>query len=587
MKTALYTPLIVLLAALMPLQQSSGQDGSDGAERSGSEQHSVFSVPGEQDAVDDPNERLKRDEDLKAKIDSMDSVFEAWDNADTPGCAVGVSRDGRKVVERAWGMADLENPVRNTPSTIFEAGSVSKQFVTAPVILLHLEGKLDLDDDVREYVPELPDYDHTITLRNLMNHTSGLRDWGSVAAISGWGRSSRTHDHDHVADILSRQQKLNFPPGERYSYSNSGYNLLAIIVTRVTGQPFAEFSQERIFDELGMTSTQWRDDYTRVVENRSAAYSGSEGDETFSINRPIEHVHGNGGLLTTVGDLLTWNHALDSEYFGEEFNELMHERGVLNSGRAIHYASGIRYGSAHGQQTIGHTGATSGYRAFLSRFMEEDLSVAMLCNVTGVSTSGMGNAVAGLFLRDPADPDEPAEPEGVNVSRDRLEQLAGIYADEHNHRSTQLEVEDGVLKANGTELTPLSESEFRVGSSDTRYVFESQGRTGNYRIQIHREGHGEEWLLPAEEADEDAMDLSRYTGTYESPDAETTVKITEEDGELVLHRRPDSEFTLNPVYKDAFSGFGMLRFFGDDGDQADEFAYSSGRVYDLRFYRKD
>ncbi len=182
------------------------------------------------------------------------------------------SKDGKPIVQKAYGMADLEHDAPNRADTIFEAGSVSKQFTAAAVLLLAQDGKLSLDDPVRKYVPELPDYGAPLTIRHMLHHTSGLRDWGEVASIAGWPRTSRVYTHAHVIDILCRQKALNFPSGAQYSYSNSGYNLAAIIVSRVSGKTFAEFSNERIFAPLGMTKTSWRDDYTRVVKGRAIAY---------------------------------------------------------------------------------------------------------------------------------------------------------------------------------------------------------------------------------------------------------------------------------------------------------------------------
>jgi CubicO group peptidase (beta-lactamase class C family) len=200
----------------------------------------------------------------------IDAVFSKW-TAQTPGCAVGVSKDGGPVVQKAYGMADLEHDVPNRADTIFEAGSVSKQFTAAAVLLLAQEGRLSLDDPVRKHVPELPDYGAPLTIRHMLQHTSGLRDWGELAAIAGWPRTSRVHTHEHVVDILSRQKSLNFPSGTQYSYSNSGYNLAAVIVARVSGRSFAEFSNERIFTPLGMSRTSWRDDHTRIVKGRATA----------------------------------------------------------------------------------------------------------------------------------------------------------------------------------------------------------------------------------------------------------------------------------------------------------------------------
>src|SRR5918996_5999137 len=207
----------------------------------------------------------------KAKVVAgADRAFEKFTKAyvaPAPGCAAAVSLNGETVFEKAFGLADLELNVSNTPQTIFEAGSVAKQFTAAAIVLLQQEGKLSLDDPVRKYIPELPDYGVPLLIRHMLNHTSGLRDWGSVAGIGGWPRTTRAYTHAHVLDIVSRQRSLNFPSGTRYSYSNSGYNLAAILVSRVSGMPFAEFSRQRIFEPLGMARSSWRDDFARIVKD--------------------------------------------------------------------------------------------------------------------------------------------------------------------------------------------------------------------------------------------------------------------------------------------------------------------------------
>ena len=346
----------------------------------------------------------------------VDEIFAPWSLVTSPGCAVGVSKDGLNIFARGYGMADLEHDVPNTAETIFEGGSLSKQFTAAAIMLLVMDGKLSLDDDVRDYIPEVPDYGTTVTLRHMMTHTSGLRDWGSVAQISGWGRGERSHDHADVLDIVSRQSALNFEPGHEYSYSNTGYNLLAIIVGRVSGMSFAEFSSKRIFEPLGLEHTQWRDDYRRIVKGRSAAYTALA-DGTFEINRPTEYVHGNGGILTTVGDLLTWNQALTTGRLGgREFVALMHETGRLNDGSDIVYAGGLRVAESVGVPAVSHTGSTAGYRAFTARYPDQGIAVAMLCNVTNVPTGGTGARIAREFLGVVPDPVVPA---GVGVPRDR------------------------------------------------------------------------------------------------------------------------------------------------------------------------
>src|SRR5687768_6670029 len=309
----------------------------------------------------------------------IDAVFSRW-TRESPGCAIGVGRDGKPILQKAYGMADLEHDIPNTPDTIFEAGSVSKQFTAAAVLLLAQEGKLSLDDPARKYIPELPDYDTPLTVRHMLQHTSGLRDWGEIAGIGGWPRGARVHPHDHVLDIVRRQKALNFTPGAQYSYSNTGYNLATVIVSRVSGKSFAAFSQERIFAPLGMTKTSWRDDYTRIVKGRAIAYAPAASG--FRMSMPFENVHGNGGLLTTVGDLLKWNENFVTPTVGDAaFVKIQQEPGKLNDGKAHGYGLGLSVGDHRGVPEVSHSGSTAGYRAHLVRYPKQHLSVAVLCNV--------------------------------------------------------------------------------------------------------------------------------------------------------------------------------------------------------------
>ena len=219
-----------------------------------------------------------RDRGAESPAPQVDKFFAKWNSPSTPGCAVEAAVDGKPVIAKGYGMADLEHDVKITPESIFEAGSVSKQFTAAAILLLAREGKLSIDDPVRQYVPELPDYGSPLTIRHMLNHTSGLRDWGSIEAIAGWPRTSRAYTHAHVLEIVSHQKAVNFTPGTKWSYSNTGFNLAAIIVSRVSGMPFAEFTRQRLFGPLGMTHTSWRDDFTRILKNRAMAYSDRSGE---------------------------------------------------------------------------------------------------------------------------------------------------------------------------------------------------------------------------------------------------------------------------------------------------------------------
>ena len=513
----------------------------------------------------------------------VDAVFERWDSVTTPGCAVGVRQHGLTVLERAYGMADLEHGIPNTTETRFEGGSVSKQFTAAAVVLLALDGRLSLDDDIRDHVPEVPDYGHVVTLRRLMTHTSGLRDWGSVAGISGWGRGERTHDHDWVLDIVSRQSALNFVPGHEYSYSNTGFNLLAIVVSRVSGMPFAEFSRERIFEPLGLHDTEWRDDYRRLVSGRSTAYRLTDGGTRWEIDRPIEDVHGNGGILTTVADLGEWNEALgDGRLGGPEFLRMMHETGVLNDGSRIEYAGGLVVGDFMGVPSVTHTGSTAGYRAFLGRYPEQDLSVAMICNASNVPTGGTGGAIARVYLGDAVT--EVPRPDYRAAARPGDARYAGLYHDPVTGDTRELTFDEGVLRDGSTPLLRLDERTFQVGASDGRYVFDA----GSGRVGFEHESweYTHQRWEPVDPWTPSASDLQAFPGTYHSADAETTYEVAVVDGGLVVRQRPGIARALTPMYRDAFRMDGMTVRFRRDGDGAVEaLSLSLGRVYDMRFPR--
>jgi CubicO group peptidase (beta-lactamase class C family) len=368
-------------------------------------------------------------------------IFSRFDSTTSPGCAVGVSLNDEPVLTGAYGMADLEHDIAIRPETVFEAGSVSKQFTAMAVLLLVKDGKLSLDDNVRKYIPELPDYGTPITIRHLLNHTSGLRDWGSLEAIAGWPRTTRAYTHDHVLEILSRQKALNYTPGAEYSYTNSGYNLAAILVTRVSGMPFAQFTKERIFQPLGMTSTQWRDDFRRVVKNRAIAYMQSGRD--FRQLMPFEDVHGNGGLLTTIGDLLKWNANFQTaKVGGKDTVALQQIQSKLNDGRTISYALGL---FVEGDE-IAHSGTTAGYNAWLGRYPKQQLSVAVLCNASTANGTRLGRSVANILLgrEDPFAPE--LAPGGSHLkwapTPEQLVSYAGTYTSDEIETTLRVAVEN-------------------------------------------------------------------------------------------------------------------------------------------------
>ena len=416
---------------------------------------------------------------------AVDDIFAKWTTA-TPGCAVGVAVGGRPVLLKAYGMADLEHDVRITPETIFEAGSVSKQFTALAIQLLVSEGKLSLDDPVRKYIPELPDYKVALTLRHMLTHTSGLRDWGSVEGIAGWPRTSREYTHAHVLDIVSRQRALNFDPGTKWSYSNTGFNLSAIIVARVSGMSFADFSQRRIFSPLGMSHTSWRDDHTRILKGRAIAYSESAGE--YHTEMPFENVHGNGGLLTTVGDLLIWNENFVNPKVGTaKVLTEMQTVGHFSDGKPLDYGLGLYVNDYRGVKNVYHSGSTAGYRAHLNRFPDSRTSVAVLCNGSNGDATQSANRVSDVFLGDRLKPAAPATAAAAPApalnpapSAAQLSSLAGSYWSDEAETMLTAVVDQGalVLKRRpdtAIKLTAIGPDKFRGSIGTVTFLRDTAG----------------------------------------------------------------------------------------------------------------
>lgn len=513
-----------------------------------------------------------------ADVDSkVDAVFAKY-TASTPGCAVGVATNGKPVLARAYGMSDLEHDVRISPETIFEAGSVSKQFTAAAVLLLAREGKLSLDDPVRKYTPELPDYGSPLTIRHMLNHTSGLRDWGSVAAIGGWPRTTRVHTQAHMLDIVSRQHALNFTPGTRWSYSNTGFNLAAMIVSRVSGTPFPEFTRARLFAPLGMTHTSWRDDFTRIVKNRAVAYS--EGRDGFHTDMPFENVYGNGGLLTTVGDLLKWNENFTSPVVGDASFVAEQQRvGTFNDGRPHGYGLGLFVGTHKGLREVSHSGSTAGYNAFLTRFPDQHVSVAVLCNASSAQATQYAHAVADVFLADRLKPSEPTATYTLTAAD--IDSIAGQYRSASGVPITFAREKDGLRAGPFGMLLPQSSMRFLTSGGQV-WERDAYGlRLTDEFGTVQEYAHAAPWKPTPEQ-------LALLAGTYTSDEAEVSLTAAVEDGGLVLKRRPDTIIKLTPLYQSAFSGGSLGTVIIQRYAEGAPFELSvvQDRVWDLRFTRR-
>jgi CubicO group peptidase (beta-lactamase class C family) len=508
----------------------------------------------------------------------VDAIFSRYTSS-TPGCAVGADVKGEAVIRAAYGSADLEHDVPIATDTIFEAGSVSKQFTAAAVLLLARAGKLSLDDPVRKYIPELPDFGTPLTIRQMLNHTSGLRDWGNLAAIAGWPRTTRVHTHAHVLDILSRQRALNFTPGTRWSYTNSGYNLAAIIVSRVSGKSFAEFTKAAIFDPLGMKDTSWRDDYTRIVKRRAIAYADRQG--VFTQSMPFENVYGNGGLLTTVGDLLKWNANFTTHAVGDAaFVEEQQRRTTLPGGRTHEYALGLYVDTYKSVREVDHSGATAGYSAHLGRYPDQQVSVAVLCNVAGANATNYAKTVAELYLTDlrPVTPPPPSH----TLTDAEITSLVGPYRSLKPAGVVRITRDgDSLVATNAGRLVSLSATRFATSDLST-YEFDGHGQ-----LRVTDEFGTTDVFDHIEPAKPSVDDLRALAGQYVSDELETTLNVELQGDRLVIKRRPDFVAPLTPVWATGFSSpLGWVIFARDAAGRVISLSINQDRAWDVRFSRQ-
>jgi CubicO group peptidase (beta-lactamase class C family) len=409
----------------------------------------------------------------------VDAVMAEWSKPDSPGCAVGIVRDGGLALARGYGHADLEHGVANGPKTVFDIGSMSKQFTAAVIALLARDGKLSLDDDVRRFVPELPSYESPITIRHLLHHTSGLRDYTDLMALAGWQTDDWTTAEQALA-MLVRQKELNFRPGARYLYSNSGYFLLSIIAARAGGQPFPDLARERIFAPLGLSSTHVHADHRQIVKDRAVGYS-RQGDR-WTIAMSGWEQTGDGSVLTTVEDLARWVRNFDDPTVGGAalVDELL-RKGRLATGEEIPYAGGLRHGTYRGLATVGHNGSWAGYRASLLRFPSEKTAVIVLCNAENAGPARIATRIADVALAARLGPAPAPSPTAAPAAATEGKKsppssaadrgaLLGRYRSEELDAEFELAAKEGRLvlriRDRDSTLVPVTDDEWEVDPPD-------------------------------------------------------------------------------------------------------------------------
>ena len=552
----------------------------------------------------------------------VDSVFAEYDRSDAPGCALGVFRGGQVAYARGYGMADLERGVRITPATLFDIGSTSKQFAAASIALLVEDGKLSFSDDVRKYIPELPDYGAPITIDNLLRHTSGLRDYVGLLALAGHSLEEVTTDSQALA-IVVRQRHLNFPTGSRWEYSNTGFFLLSVIVQRVSGQSLADFARSRIFLPLGMTHTRYRSRAAMLIPGRALGYAPDSADGFINSMSNWEET-GDGAVHLSVEDALLW----DENFYhprvgGERMVQSLQERGTLANGDSIGYARGLFVDRYRGLRRVQHGGDWIGYHAAYERFPEQHTSVVTFCNSDGISPERLADKVADIVLAN-------TFTGGKEVASAQAGGAASADSSEASRAAPATAVAGSSVDTTGTMPEKMMVGSYY--SSATNMVF--QVARGDKGLRVHLVGRdfplertgpttmsvpdfpvkviftpgtggaparSARLIIGSGEGNEgvrytpatpNAAALKAYAGSYYSPELGVTWPLVVEKGKLVLKldagARAEIAGELTPAMRDAFSaGGGFLQFERDRSGRVTGFALSASRMRDIGFERRE
>ncbi len=539
--------------------------------------------------------------------DRIDRLVAAKIKPDGPGCAVLVVDDSRIVFKRGYGIADLDSGRPITPASVFNIESVSKQFTAACIALLVERGQISLDDDIRRYLPEMPQYDWPIRIRHLIHHTSGIRDFEILSFLKGLP-VDEPRPEPVLLDLVARQKQLNFRPGDMRRYSNSGYFLLGLIVERVTGLSIGEYAEKEIFAPLGMTHTGYHYDPARTAGDLAVGHV-SDGQGTYRIRRVDRDADefGYGGIHTTVEDLYLWDQNFYTSRIGTEgFNALMLTQGTNNNGTKLGYAFGLDIGDHMGLTTVSHGGGSLAYNAFLLRFPERKFSVICLANHQ-FNTGRLCYEIADLYLDAPK---QEAAPHPAPATWAAAEVDPAVYAGYEGKYSGDdgtiltVSIDDNRLfiqppGAGPLELLAKSSTEYSLKVANIQVSFCTDENGNASKLVWHQGG----FHITAARVDDrplTAEQLAEYEGEYYSDELDVTYGVYVNQDRLCLRaprvpdvlqrnfRDPDGENLLKPGARDQFTrSYGAIAFSRDDSGRIAGFSVNGGPdLSDVRFSRR-
>jgi CubicO group peptidase (beta-lactamase class C family) len=522
------------------------------------------------------------------QLQKIDSLFLNWNKPNHPGGAVAVMKDKKVIFSQAYGLASLEYLVPNSIGTIFNTGSVSKQFTAMGIVRLEVQGKLSFDDDIHKYIPELPDFGETITVRHLLHHTSGLRSLHALFELAGWrGDDSRTNED--LNRIILNQKELNFKPGSEFLYCNTGYMLMVNIIETVTGEKFKDWMKVNVFDELNMPQTYVEDNYSRVVPNNATSYYGNS-----DFERAVEYwgYIGSGNMHSTTNDLLTWLSNFNDPHPGWESSfEKMQTIDNLNNGGENNYAFGVIVDKHLDRKRIQHGGAIGGFRAFIATYPNDDLNIAVLTNFSSGNPGSQSNKIAEIILgKNEVSKSKGVTAKSVTLSTKELQEFEGDYWNDKEKYSRKIYLKNDTLRYsrsdnNESPIVPIKKKVFKMLNVDTDLIVSFDDKQMNVSVDKQPPSIFNHII----DKDVSHQELAEYTGKYYSTEVETTYTISLKEDSIQLYHPRHGLIELEVLFRDVLSGgwpAGTVQVKRDSNNKVSGISISNGRVRNAWFEKQ-
>ena len=530
----------------------------------------------------------------------IDSIFKQWSKRNVPGGAIGIIKDGELMYSKGYGIADLEHDIKIRPSSVFNICSISKEFVSFSLLLLEEQGKINLDDTVQTYLPDFPEYDAPLTIRHLINHTSGVRDVKKLIQLKGKNILDNL-EPEEVYALIKHQKALEFSPGDKFAWSNSDYFILSMIIEKISGQSLKTFTQEHIFGPLGMKSTLFYDDNTELIKNRVFSYHKKNAADGFDNVIMRFHLVGSFGAYSTIEDLFLWDQNFYNNKLGKGGQKIikkMHEEGLLNNGESSDYAHSVMINNYKGLKTVRHGGSFAGYRSVILRFPDEKVSVIILANRGDANPWTMSYQIADLLLKEKfiavskKTETKTVNPEITHIKEKfSLAQITGNYEREPGSLFKFSIKNDSLQLVGWWNNEPLmlinteGNTYKETNNPSRQFIFSKLKNHFTQKLTVS----GPSFKLTAkrkEKIDLSVLNLADYIGDFYSEEIEATHVLFLDDGQLKVKIANNEALALAPNKIDTFYSDGYFVHFSRTNGKVSGFKLKAGWVTNLKFKKK-